>query len=108
LFGTVQITSLVHRELLAKSGPEAERLDAALRGFLRLMELEASPADVQVMTESLDPGERSAVGLAYPMKATLLIDDRLGRGAQAWHLDHRHYRRPGSSQTNRPSAVHQA
>jgi predicted nucleic acid-binding protein len=36
LFGEVRIPQAVHREMLAKAGVEAERLDCALNDFIRV------------------------------------------------------------------------
>lgn len=81
LFDQVHIPLSVHRELLAKSGVEAERLDQAFATFIRVVEhLEPAEA-VRSVTLSLDRGEQEAVALAHQMKLTLLIDDRLGRQA---------------------------
>jgi len=79
LYSVIQITSVVQRELLAKTGPEADRLDVALSSFIKISDYPDAPVEVQAATQSLDPGERSAVALAHHLKLPLLIDDRLGR-----------------------------
>lgn len=81
LFGQVHIPPAVHRELLAKSGIEAERLDQALASFIQIAEHPALAEAVRSVTLSLDRGEQEAIALAHQMKLTLLIDDRLGRQA---------------------------
>jgi hypothetical protein len=79
LYGEVRIPPTVHRELLAKSGVEAERLDSALVDFVQVTELPEPTLEVQLATQSLDSGERDAVTLAHHLNLSLLIDDRLGR-----------------------------
>lgn len=81
LFDQVHIPSAVHRELLAKSGVEAERLDQAFAAFIRIAEHTELSEPVRSVTLSLDRGEQEAVALAHRMSMTLLIDDRLGRQA---------------------------
>ena len=79
LFEHVYIPPAVHRELLAKSGPEAARLDDALADFIEVTPMPSLPPEVEVVTARLDPGERQAIALAYEQKALLVMDDRLGR-----------------------------
>jgi uncharacterized protein len=81
LFGQVHIPPAVHRELLAKSGVEAERLDQAFATFIRVVEHPEPTEDVRLVTLSLDRGEQAAIALAHQMSLTLLMDDRLGRQA---------------------------
>jgi predicted nucleic acid-binding protein len=61
--GTVSVPRAVHRELLAKRGPEAVRLDDALASFLRVVELPAS-AETPQNLGGLGEGERQAIMLA--------------------------------------------
>ena len=81
LFGQVHIPPMVHRELLAKVGPEATRLDGALATFIRVSDRPQLSTEVEAMTRRLDAGEQEAIALAHTMGALLLMDDRLGRQA---------------------------
>ena len=81
LFGEVHIPPAVHRELLAKTGPEAPRLDDALARFIKTNQMPQFPPMVTIVTQRLGPGEQEAVALAYELKAPLVIDDRQGRAA---------------------------
>ncbi len=81
LFDKVLIPPAVYRELLAKSGAEADCLDRALQDFIELAPALQIPPEVTVATSSLDRGEREAVALAYSRQALLIIDERLGRVA---------------------------
>ncbi len=81
LFASVSIPPAVHRELLAKSGPEADRLDDALHQIINVTAVPDFPAEVLVATDSLGAGEKQAVALAYIEKTILVIDERLGRTA---------------------------
>lgn len=81
LFGTIEIPPAVHRELLAKRGPEADRLDRALAGFLNFVSLVTIPPAVRIATSRLDLGEQQAIALAFEHKALLVIDDQMGRTA---------------------------
>ena len=81
LFSKVFIPPVVHRELLAKIGPESARLDNALLEFIQIVQVPSLAPEVEVVTMRLDPGEQQAVALAYERKALLVIDDRLGRAA---------------------------
>lgn len=81
MFTTIAIPPTVHRELMAKSGIEARRLDAALTQFIEIAaEPELSPT-VQVATGHLDAGEQQAIALAHARNTILVIDERLGRQA---------------------------
>ncbi len=85
LFGTVHIPPAVHRELLGKTGGEADRLDQALGEWLKVTQRpDLSPKDESALV-SVDAGEREAIILAQRMGLTLIMDDRLGRQA-ARHL----------------------
>jgi predicted nucleic acid-binding protein len=81
MFGEVHVPSAVHRELLAKSGPESARIESALRGFLKPTPSPILPPAVARATVRLHPGEQEAVALACEQDALLLIDDHLGRTA---------------------------
>jgi predicted nucleic acid-binding protein len=79
LYGEVSIPPAVHRELLAKSGPEAPRLDAALQTHLRAVGEFSLTVDVEQATAGLGAGEQQAIALANSLGELLLIDDRSGR-----------------------------
>jgi len=85
LFGKINIPPAVHRELLAKSEPEAGRLDRALLDFVIVTSLPSFPQEVEAAIARLGPGEGQAIALAYAQEALLLIDDRQGRNV-ARHL----------------------
>jgi len=85
LFVQVLIPPAVHREVLAKSGPEAARLDAALDRFVTIVRVPELPPEVKVITSRLGDGEKQAIALAFVRGSPLVIDDRLGRLA-ARHL----------------------
>jgi len=78
-FTDVLIPPSVHRELLAKSGEEAQRLHAALGDYIKLTQLSGIPREVVRIARRLGPGEREAIALAVQTGTPLLIDDRLGR-----------------------------
>ncbi len=81
LFTTIAIPPAVHRELLAKSGPEAARLDHALNHFIVVQSRPEMPALVRIVTDALDAGEQEAIALAHQQQTLLVIDERLGREA---------------------------
>jgi len=81
LFRRICIPPAVHRELLAKTGPEAARLDDALARFIEITPAPQIPPEVKAVTLRLGVGEKQAIALAYELKAPLVIDDRLGRSA---------------------------
>jgi predicted nucleic acid-binding protein len=81
LFGDVDVPPAVHRELLAKSGAEAPRLDVAFAAYLHVTNPPPVPLDVQRVTAHLGAGEQQAIALAYQTGSLLLIDDRSGRSA---------------------------
>lgn len=81
LFQQVHIPPAVHRELLAKAGPESAHLDTALATFIAVEPAPPLMPDVEAVTRNTDPGERAAIALARTMGLPLLIDDRLGRHA---------------------------
>jgi predicted nucleic acid-binding protein len=81
LFGHIHVPPAVHRELLAKSGPEVARLDDALAHFIGVAPLPRLSPEVEVVTLGLDPGEQQAIALAYERQALLVIDDFRGRVA---------------------------
>jgi len=82
LFGHVLIPPAVHRELLAKGGPESARLDEALLGLLRVTPSPPLSPEVKTATSRLGAGEQQVIALACERKASLvIIDERLGRTA---------------------------
>ena len=85
LFGTVHIPPAVHRELLGKTGAEADRLDQALGEWLKVAQRPEPSPQAEAAMVSIDAGEREAIILAQRMGLTLIMDDRLGRQA-ARHL----------------------
>src|SRR5262245_45954831 len=81
LFGQVHIPPAVHRELLAKAGSEAARMDSALATFIHVEGRPQVVPEVKAATFRLDPGEPEAIALAHEMGLLLLTDDRLARQA---------------------------
>lgn len=81
LFGEVRIPVAVQRELLAKIGVEAQRLDAALNDFVQVEALSPVQPSFMKATQHLGAGEQQAVLLALNRNEQLLIDDRQGRTA---------------------------
>jgi len=79
LFGQVYIPPSVHRELMAKYGLEAARIDQVLTTFLKVSEHPEIKPEVKAVTLTLDQGEQDAIALAYQMGLPLMIDERLGR-----------------------------
>ena len=80
LYGEVLIPSAVHRELLAKTGPEAQRIDDGLAAFLRITPISKPREEVDRLTSGLGAGEQQAICLALETTAGLLVmDDRAGR-----------------------------
>jgi predicted nucleic acid-binding protein len=76
MFGQIHIPPAVYRELMAKSGPEAERLDYALFDFIITTAAPSIPAEVEEATSRLGPGEKQAIALAYEQGALLLTYGR--------------------------------
>jgi len=60
LFEMVEIPPAVHRELLAKNGPEAAALDRALRDLVRVASLGELPPPVTLASLRRDAGEVKA------------------------------------------------
>jgi uncharacterized protein len=79
MFGNITIPPAVHRELMAKSGIEALRLDTALAQFIEITAEPKLAPIVQIVTDHLDAGEQQAIAVAYAKNVTLVIDERLGR-----------------------------
>ena len=83
LYGEVLIPPAVHRELLAKVGPEAQRIDDGLAGFLRVSPIARTREEVDRLTSGLGAGEQQAIALVLEAGGLLLMDDRAGRKAAA-------------------------
>ncbi len=81
LYGEVLIPPAVHREVLAKAGPEASRIDEGLEEFLRITPISSPSDEVDRLTSGLGAGEQQAIGLALEVGGLLLMDDRAGRKA---------------------------
>ena len=82
LFEEVRIPPAVHRELLAKTGEDAARLDRALKHFIVVAPAPASTSPAQErVTQGIGEGEGQAVLLARELGSLLLIDERAGRTA---------------------------
>jgi uncharacterized protein len=81
LYGEVLIPPAVHRELLAKAGPEAQRIDDGLAGFLRVTPITSPSEEVDRLTSGLGAGEQQAICLALETGDLLVLDDRAGRKA---------------------------
>ncbi len=81
LFGEVCIPPAVQSELFAKRGPEAPRLEEALRGGIYVVAEFTLPEAVERLTHGLGAGEQHAIGLARHLQTTLIIDERSGRFA---------------------------
>lgn len=77
----VFIPPRVQRELLGKVGPEADQIDQALSGFLKVATLRPLEPSVEMAISRLDEGEKQVIGLAstMPGDVLILIDDRAGR-----------------------------
>jgi uncharacterized protein len=81
LYVQVLIPPAVWRELLAKSGPEAQRIDDGLSEFLCITPVSQPPEEVDRLTSGLGVGEQQAICLALSTRALLVMDDRAGRKA---------------------------
>lgn len=68
LFGQILIPPAVYRELMAKSGPEAERLDRALADFVITTPNPTMPLEVEEATSRPGPGEDRP--LPWPVSRT--------------------------------------
>ncbi len=79
LYGEILIPPSVHRELLAKVGPEAQRIDDALAMFVRITAIPQSSEEVDRLTSGLGAGEQHAICLALSSHGLLVIDDPAGR-----------------------------
>jgi hypothetical protein len=79
LFEQIYIPPAVKRELLAKHGLEANRLEKALQDILIVTSRPDLSPEVQSATAALEDGEREAIALAHSEQLPLLVDDRRGR-----------------------------
>jgi len=79
--GPPLIPPAVRRELLARVGPEAEVIDQALQGLLRVQEPPAPSFEAESAAAVLDRGEREVILLAASLggEAIVLMDDQAGR-----------------------------
>ena len=73
LFGRVRIPPAVHRELLTKVGPEAARLDEALRGLIEVTP--APPAGARGQDCYIAAGRWRATGHCTGLRAQSLTGD---------------------------------
>lgn len=81
LFNEVHIPTAVHRELLAKTGPEAQRLNEALEDFLIVTICPSPTREAEAITQGIGEGAQQAIILAHSLSKLLLIDERTGRQA---------------------------
>lgn len=83
LFDKVYITPYVFKELMAKTGDEAEEIEKALNEFMTIGELGKTAAKVQLTLKDLGRGERQCIEFASTSKDDfiLLMDDKAGRQA---------------------------
>jgi uncharacterized protein len=91
LYERIAIPSAVYDELLAKDGPEIERLNIAFdAGYLYVIVPRWLPdisPEIERLTDKLGAGERQAIGLVFQLRGwseseppgLLLIDDRAAR-----------------------------
>lgn len=83
LFGKVNITPVVYKELMAKTGEEAGEIENALKDFIKIKEVEESLLQNDDALNELGAGEKQVIALAYEKKDStiMLIDDKAGRNA---------------------------
>ncbi|MBT9141602.1 MAG: hypothetical protein DDT30_02202 [Dehalococcoidia bacterium] len=77
----VFIPPMIYRELLAKIGPESDRIERALHDFISVNDLAPLGPEIELAIADLDEGEKEAIGLASILgeDVLLLLDDRAGR-----------------------------
>ncbi len=85
LYERVFIAPAVHCELLAKIGPEAERLNQALATFVQVVELSELPPEVQTTTKMLAgaaiEGKEDPL---YGLKENVIIGKLIPAGTGYW------------------------
>jgi predicted nucleic acid-binding protein len=79
LYTEILIPPAVHRELLAKVGPEANRIDDALAAFVRISPISHTPEEIERLASGLGAGEQQAICLALASPGLVVIDDQAGR-----------------------------
>jgi len=79
----VLIPPLVYRELLGKYGWESNRIDLALKNFIKVTELSDISNEIEQVISTLDDGEKQVISLGSitSHKFILLLDDKAGRNA---------------------------
>jgi len=83
LFDKVYITPYVFKELMAKTGDEAEEIEKALNEFITIGEFGKTAAEVEITLKDLGRGERQCIEFASTSKSDfmLLMDDKAARQA---------------------------
>ncbi|MBI4023709.1 MAG: DUF3368 domain-containing protein [Verrucomicrobia bacterium] len=83
LAAEVFIPPRVHRELLAKTDAEADRIEAAVGSTIRVRAAGFVTSETESATEHLGDGERDAIHLAssFSPAVMVLMDDQAGRRA---------------------------
>ena len=84
IFGQIHIPNAVYRELMAKTGDEADEIDEALRDFISVEELNYHfPENLGQRLQQLGKGEKDAILLAHLEHANtlLIMDDKAARNA---------------------------
>lgn len=81
LFERVYISRTVYKELMAKTGSEAEEIDKALKDFITVIEDNFSTMEITPLLKELGEGEKHSIEFAYANKDNiiLLMDDKSGR-----------------------------
>ncbi|MSR64928.1 MAG: DUF3368 domain-containing protein [Verrucomicrobiae bacterium] len=77
----VLIPRKVHRELLAKTGSDADRIEAAIGTIIRVRAAGFASSKIKAATDHLGEGEREVIHLALSCSpvAMILMDDQTGR-----------------------------
>jgi predicted nucleic acid-binding protein len=81
LYGEILIPPAAHRELLAKVGPEADRIDDGLAGFLRITPISRLSEEADRLISGLGAGEQQAICLAREAGGMLVTHDPAGSKA---------------------------
>ncbi len=81
IFGKILVPPVVAREVFAKLDKEIDELEKAFSDFIQITEKPNLPNEVEIVTQSIDAGEKGAISLAYNLKAFLIIDDNQARVA---------------------------